>query len=1550
MRTKKKQRNLRSNKSVHKRIKNKRKNNRTVKKRNNIKKRNTTIRKEHNSITHSGGTYKLLGGGEDEQVIIQLFLGAEGYTTRGCIFTKLFIQLLSILTNIYVEFINKAITIFMESKKELIKKELIKKYKIFDIVQNFASKHGNTSQSIREWFMGKNLLEIMEDADIKAIMKELDNKRYKRGKSDRFKLNRTSRTSRTERQKFEEDSLDFQSVIDMNNICKNIKHKAKKLVKFYGGKNVITRRRQTQNDISEVGQKERETKLTSTKVDKSDLVCCCMLFDGLLHATATATARMDVVEPPKKRDMSETDVRDKETLYTSILLNSNDEQILNNLMEIMTNFFINITDKSFDSNKSFITVSKLIRFLKTIGKSTLKLLGNIVGFTKLPINMVITFIDLLKSLSSIFKLLESVKIPLEGFNEFLESIEGITDDVSFLSYGMEQHVKQELEGRMEGLTTYPPGESKRETKGGSAGAERLSKETQVAADIAIVERLTEYLDGSLQLYNSKKPKLKTIKGYIVKIIDNTNFKQSEIKKYLRTFVTCLDFVIDGNYVGLLGGITEVRQLANGLVVETLDNLEGLKEVIYEHLDKLEGIHHKNQQYTGEEVRKMDEANIGDDRYKLYYLKMLNIMIQSSENIIDHKDELYDLFSFQQLYLMKKFVKHNGQEFDLKLPVKMGKNFEQLSMAVNGFKLAHTYALLVKELKVQGTEQMVKSYNLMNLVKIPRRDTVIEGIMEKLSNAPNIEGDKFEKVDGGDDVDKEAIKSNVNQQIDLLIGSHQNKRLLLLYLQTLINDLIDQGSKDIHIILHGILPLYFQKKGDVKIETIINILAAFSITKDDIFTALEKDVSKENPLKILKDLNKVQFYEKIKALHIQTPQSDKDYKEFTEALDLMIKREKLVKGGYLQLGGAKKDMSQQETSVAREGKEEEENDIKYLISSLNTLRKFTDNFDMLTGSYNSCCTTENPTSIIKKFTKELEGSGYTEIDNSRLKILNLFLTEGTEYNDFLAKNFTHSPLINLLKYLKDVIDNLMELTPFAGQLIDFYNYVASGGINKEELLDVLGKYAVGTIPGDLDSFLGSLDNGNPYVKTLKELLTKADAFWKAEQGNPERAFDRYEAEIKTLLEKCVSNDTFEQYSSLKDLKKLIDSELLDRGKTYELKKIYVCVRLLEFIFNSSTSNQGKITMEDYKISISELLIELGIDDEQFEKDLFTKFPQLEILKFKKEIETFLQMRSESPDRLDDSGMGFQGLYSRSSDSDVVLASPVVISETPLDAKLQDDTTTTAPSPVPVPLEQGKSGPQEGRVLRINTEDYITEYIKKNIQQLEDKKTKSPKGLESIIDELLYKLKMKYFEVAYNYTESETVEDSDIITELMVQLMRIMNDIIIKYIGYINDKKGELEEKALSRDEEIRGRRKRSRQDRSPDETVKSTGDSTDDDTPFHTILRYLYAKQNELRSDSPDLDLTALSAVPKIFSNFSGLFGLFSRNKETLRELIQDAQDNELIMGKIKEMMQKLDVEMTVEPLSTAGESVTDVSPEVKEDAKQLLLKIATKIDAKVDLS
>ena len=104
------------------------------------------------------------------------------------------------------------------------------------------------------------------------------------------------------------------------------------------------------------------------------------------------------------------------------------------------------------------------------------------------------------------------------------------------------------------------------------------------------------------------------------------------------------------------------------------------------------------------------------------------------------------------------------------------------------------------------------------------------------------------------------------------------------------------------------------------------------------------------------------------------------------------------------------------------------------------------------------------------------------------------------------------------------------------------------------------------------------------------------------------------------------------------------------------------------------------------------------------------------------------------------------------------------------------------------------------------------------------------------------------------------------------------------------------------------------------------------------------KRDSLKGKS-GIDKAVFEGAKTILYKFSGLF---SRNKKTIRKLIQEAQGNELIMLKIKEMMRELDVVTT--ETESSGPTEEDVTTEAKEEAKELLVKIATKIDAKVGLS
>ena len=75
--------------------------------------------------------------------------------------------------------------------------------------------------------------------------------------------------------------------------------------------------------------------------------------------------------------------------------------------------------------------------------------------------------------------------------------------------------------------------------------------------------------------------------------------------------------------------------------------------------------------------------------------------------------------------------------------------------------------------------------------------------------------------------------------------------------------IKKDDPDINVILHGIIPLYFEQSGNVTIDKIKNILAAFKVSKGQM-DALggAKPGMHTNYLNLLKGLNKVKFYNKI----------------------------------------------------------------------------------------------------------------------------------------------------------------------------------------------------------------------------------------------------------------------------------------------------------------------------------------------------------------------------------------------------------------------------------------------------------------------------------------------------------------------------------------------------------------------------------------------------------------------------------------------------------------------------------------------------------------
>ena len=378
-----------------------------------------------------------------------------------------------------------------------------------------------------------------------------------------------------------------------------------------------------------------------------------MLFDGLLHAT---------IDGRKLND-------ETNQLYSNLIFNNgNQQKILNNLMEILSNFFINITDKSFDSNKSLFSVAKLIRFLKTIGRSTLKLLGNIVGFTKIPIDIVVTMLEFLINLSSWFKLLNLANIPIEGLSTFLHAIKGYTDDVGFLSYGINRHKLSELKDKQ---TSY---------NGGLA-----QDEIVLNAQLSV---LTDYLGERLKLYDTEKIDFNEIVEYLQTIIDKS--KDENINEYLNLFITCLNLVIEQNYTGLLVALDKLKNhmskaedVLNSQVLHPItdvlkskySNFNGLISIISEHIKKLEQIHYKNKSYTHESVIETYDAVVGDDpdhTRKIKKLNKLKLFIDATKLVIEDNafNSLANFFSLRHIYLLELHVSLNRSSVSVMTRIKL----------------------------------------------------------------------------------------------------------------------------------------------------------------------------------------------------------------------------------------------------------------------------------------------------------------------------------------------------------------------------------------------------------------------------------------------------------------------------------------------------------------------------------------------------------------------------------------------------------------------------------------------------------------------------------------------------------------------------------------------------------------------------------------------------------------------------------------------------------------------------------------------------------------
>ena len=373
------------------------------------------------------------------------------------------------------------------------------------------------------------------------------------------------------------------------------------------------------------------------------------------------------------------------------------------------------------------------------------------------------------------------------------------------------------------------------------------------------------------------------------------------------------------------------------------------------------------------------------------------------------------------------------------------NLYKLRKTYRDYTVVEISRLLDMEiLEVEGSEKVIANYGVMETVKIPRRDEIIEEIMKKLDSAkkPKLSDGKFTSNGG---LNLHTIKTKVISNLDFELDNYVQGKEFLNTLRTIIDSDDSDDNIDINIILYGIIPLYFQKPENVDIDIIKNILTAYKVDEQQIIDAVGegKPGRFSNILKHLKKLNKVKFYEKILEIYNSENTGQMLNQGFIQAINLIIEKEQAMKGGYTQYGG--ENIS--------------DDDRKYLIPTLHLIRSF------ITNALNYSDIFDNLViSIFENF----------RVDDENYHILTEFLKVGNEYSAILKDQYPddteHDEVVKVLEHLKNMVDSFRELYDFATALNDIYRGIP----NDDEFIKLIDKYREGKVQEGLGSDIDKIN--------------------------------------------------------------------------------------------------------------------------------------------------------------------------------------------------------------------------------------------------------------------------------------------------------------------------------------------------------------------------------------------------------------------------------------------------------------------------------------------
>ena len=1111
-------------KTNNKRKKNPRSNNnmRTNKRRIKSKKHKTLSKKyKNNNYFNLSKMLVKFYGGNNRDEILDKFINKEELITSGLLYT-FFDKLKNIFILVFDDFI-KAVKNIYKQGDSTKKQKLTNSYGIFKLVFEFIKGLGD--KNYEQYFEGKSLLNILDDDKVKNIIDKLNSDKTLHGKGAQW-----WQTDKKVK-KFQRNEMDFQKLIDISELCINIKKKIIIMINIYLKSGFFKRSISEKDMKSSLEKFEEELK---TKLDKNEdedvyqLLCCCVVIRSFFESGGPIGDNLS-------NYINALDKSDKEKLIKLFI------EILLNLCNIKSNDYIvykkdktniiNPESKTFLQNRS-------IDFENMDGKN----LNNLALLER---------IELLK---------ENAKLSYTDTDREEE---------------LEDPANMDEVDEVDGGAMY-----------GGAASTRVPYQDDIDAITNVMNRVVGTF--SVVDFNDLKKELQTLiptinydnlKNFLIKLKLAIDYKEKgsaiellavieELREDLRD--KCVDL---NNLPSLNVILTELKK--EHYKIQQYTSKEYSSKRAESYVTKQEGM--EDQYYYMELINYFKEIidNIIANKDILKYIfgkeqAYLHYMIWDHET---HSELSGNLENINKI--INDLIRHKN---DFKL-----EKFEEYYYRVKG-----TYAFMdryssFREVSIPGKEQIIEKIPPVLAKLTYNTDGSIDhGITDSNLNIATILEKALKYLEGF------VVKdSNIFLFIIYYII---NKNIYKAEDGCVTNSLFDatpymwkpecepskwgvENKIDASFIIYGILPLLFVTDDDITLERIADYLKILGFDKDLVNTS--NRINYYNfILNQLRDDGFKNFY--LDTIYPDDEIDEEILEEIHEEIEHVknIIQENIVKesrGGYIEhYGGAGKNVSEREDILSDLDSEHLESAIEKLVEPLEL---------------------EQLNYVLELVNNVKESDTTLRIQGSRADILKFFVEDGTVYNTFLKKYSKNS--FNMLDSLNKFIQMFLKLTTFYGNMIKVYEimpifrgYIENSLTEDQEIKafeitvekkDIEIKKIVDEKTAILDSELREkIDTG---VMADDEALAAVSEAKEAKDVEVKEIYEKTKSMVEIILKKNLLKKKTENSSSVKKedskLKKYINNvidKLLNEKKDFKNKN-KTLIRLDGFI-RSNTPDKLK----------------------------------------------------------------------------------------------------------------------------------------------------------------------------------------------------------------------------------------------------------------------------------------------------------------------------------------------------------------------------------------